>query len=85
MEPISVYNKLITIPSDDFPFENIINGEGYKFREGSYRVLFYKYKEIMPTADTVLEEGDHLIVAGVRSAVEDTINMLTVCNLSLPN
>ena len=42
-------------------------------------------KEIMPTADTVLEEGDHLIVAGVRSAVEDTINMLTVCNLSLPN
>ena len=42
-------------------------------------------KEIMPTADTVLEEGDHLIVAGVRSAVEDTINMLTVCNLSLTN
>ncbi|BFK80960.1 CoA pyrophosphatase [Clostridium baratii] len=45
MEPISVYNKLITIPSDDFPFENIINGEDYKFREGSYRVLFYKYKD----------------------------------------
>ena len=45
MEPISVYNKLITIPSDDFPFENIINGENYKFREGSYRVLFYKYKD----------------------------------------
>ena len=45
MEPVSVYNKLITIPSDDFPFENIINGENYKFREGSYRVLFYKYKD----------------------------------------
>lgn len=45
MEPVSVYNKLITIPSDDFPFENILNGKNYKFREGSYRVLFYKYKD----------------------------------------
>ena len=25
--------------------ESIINGEDYKFREGSYRVLFYKYKD----------------------------------------
>lgn len=45
MEPITAYNKLITLPSDDFPFENIINGENYKFREGRYRVLFYKYKD----------------------------------------
>ncbi|MGG7098794.1 cation:proton antiporter [Clostridium sardiniense] len=42
-------------------------------------------EEIMPTADTVLEANDLIILAGVRHAVEDTINMLTVCNLSLPN
>lgn len=42
-------------------------------------------EEIMPTADTVLEANDLIILAGVRHAVEDTINMLTVCNLSLPD
>lgn len=42
-------------------------------------------EEIMPTADTVFKENDLVIVAGVRHAVEDTINMLTVCNLSLPH
>ncbi|MEG1001850.1 MAG: cation:proton antiporter [Clostridium sp.] len=40
--------------------------------------------EIMPTADTLLKDGDLIIVAGVRHAVDDTLNMLTVCNLSLP-
>lgn len=40
--------------------------------------------EIMPTADTILKDGDLIIVAGVRHAVDDTLNMLTVCNLSLP-
>lgn len=38
-------------------------------------------EEIMPTAYTVLEANDLIILAGVRHAVEDTINMLTVCNL----
>lgn len=42
-------------------------------------------EEIMPNADTVLKANDLLILAGVRHAVEDTINMLTVCNLSLPD
>lgn len=42
-------------------------------------------EEIMPNADTVLKANDLIILAGVRHAVEDTINMLTVCNLSLPD
>ncbi|MEG1001851.1 NUDIX hydrolase [Clostridium sp.] len=42
-EPISVKNKVITVPGDNFPFENVKDGINYKFRDGNYRVLFYKY------------------------------------------
>lgn len=42
-------------------------------------------EEIMPTADTVLKENDLIILAGIPLDVENTINMLTVCDLSLPN
>ncbi|WP_204594519.1 NUDIX hydrolase [Clostridium sardiniense] len=44
-EAKSVVNKIITIPSDDFPYEYIKGGKNYKFREGSYRVVFYKYND----------------------------------------
>lgn len=44
-EAKSVENKIITIPSDDFPYEYIKEGKNYKFREGSYRVVFYKYND----------------------------------------
>lgn len=44
-EAKSVENKIITIPSDDFPYEYIKGGKNYKFREGSYRVVFYKYND----------------------------------------
>ncbi|EGT3617783.1 coenzyme A pyrophosphatase, partial [Clostridium perfringens] len=27
----------------DFPFHNIIGGKDYNFREGKYKVIFYKY------------------------------------------
>ncbi|MGG5461092.1 NUDIX hydrolase [Clostridium sp. B9] len=38
------YNKILNIPAEDFPFQNIIGGKHYKFREGKYKVLFYKYE-----------------------------------------
>lgn len=41
--------------------------------------------EFMPKADTILKEKDLVILAGVKKEVEETINMLSTCNLSLPD
>lgn len=41
-------------------------------------------EEIMPSANTVLQANDLIILAGIKSAVEETINMLSICNLDLP-
>lgn len=42
-EPI-VYNTKVNItPKDDFPYDLIPNGNNYKFKEGSYNILLYKY------------------------------------------
>ncbi len=38
--------------------------------------------EIMPTATSTLELNDLIILAGVREAVYDTMNLLTVCELN---
>lgn len=41
-------------------------------------------EEIMPNADTILKKDDIIIIAGIKNSVEDTLNMLTVCDLHLP-
>ena len=38
--------------------------------------------EIMPTATSTLELNDLIILAGVREAVYDTMNLLTICELN---
>lgn len=42
-KPEVTYNKVLNIPKEDFPFHNIIGGKDYNFREGKYKVIFYKY------------------------------------------
>lgn len=42
-EPEVTYSKILNVPKEDFPFHNIIGGKDYKFREGKYKVIFYKY------------------------------------------
>ncbi len=42
-KPLYYNNKVSIIPSNDFPYEIIPNKNNYKFAEGNYDVLFYKY------------------------------------------
>ncbi|SFC16844.1 NUDIX hydrolase [Clostridium uliginosum] len=44
-EPVESIGKLVVKRAEDFPYNLIVNGESYKFREGKYRSLFYKYKD----------------------------------------
>ncbi|MBW6409557.1 NUDIX hydrolase [Clostridium weizhouense] len=44
-KPLEAVGKLIVKREDDFPYDLIVNGENYKFKEGPYRYLFYKYKD----------------------------------------
>lgn len=53
---IEVNSRLIIEGNDKFPYDLIENGENYKFREGTYTSLFYKYKSYVIwgiTADMV--------------------------------
>lgn len=43
-EPLEVNNKINVERSKDFPYDLIVDKENYKFREASYRSLFYKYE-----------------------------------------
>lgn len=43
-KPEITYSKILNVPGEDFPFHNIIGGKEYKFRDGKYKVIFYKYK-----------------------------------------
>ena len=38
---------IINMPKEDFPFHNIIGGKDYKFRDGRYKVMFYKYNNFV--------------------------------------
>ena len=40
--------------------------------------------EFMPNANTILEENDLVILAGVKHDVNETLNMLSTCDLTLP-
>ena len=42
-----VYNRILNVPKEDFPFENVLGGKDYKFREGRYKIVFYKYKDFV--------------------------------------
>lgn len=44
-EPLEITSKLVVDRSQNFPYELIVNKENYKFREGRYRSLFYKYND----------------------------------------
>ncbi|MEG2452966.1 MAG: CoA pyrophosphatase [Clostridium sp.] len=37
--------KVVTVPDADFPYDRIPGGEDYKWRQGRYDVLFYRYGE----------------------------------------
>lgn len=53
---IEVNSRLIIEGNDKFPYDLIENGENYKFKEGTYTSLFYKYKSYVIwgiTADMV--------------------------------
>lgn len=44
-KPLEVNNLLKVERGENFPYHLIVNGENYKFRDGEYRSLFYKYKD----------------------------------------
>lgn len=44
-EPDSYRTKVVTVPEDNFPFEFVPDGENYRWKQGRYDVLFYRYKD----------------------------------------
>ena len=44
-EPLEVDSKIKVERSLDFPYHLIVDGENYKFRDGIYKSLFYKYED----------------------------------------
>lgn len=43
-KPLEVKNRINVERSKDFPYDLIVDKENYKFREASYRSIFYKYE-----------------------------------------
>lgn len=42
---IEVNSKINIVRPKEFPYDLIVNKENYKFREASYRTLFYRYQD----------------------------------------
>lgn len=70
-EPKRYLARVVTIPGDDFPFHLIPGGESYRWREGTYEVMFYQYGALViwgmtarmmkACADILKREGGPLI------------------------
>ena len=45
IEPLQVLSKINVDRNEEFPYDLINGGENYKFKEGIYKSLFYKYNE----------------------------------------
>ena len=45
IEPLQVLSKINVNRNEEFPYDLINGGENYKFKEGIYKSLFYKYNE----------------------------------------
>ena len=45
MKPLSYEHRVMVHPSENFPFDWIPDGLKYKWREGRYPILFYRYQE----------------------------------------
>ena len=45
IEPLQVLSKVNVDRNEEFPYHLINGGENYKFKEGIYKSLFYKYDE----------------------------------------
>lgn len=46
-EPDCYLSRIITVPDEKFPFEKIPNGEHYRWREGTYEIMFYQYGDFV--------------------------------------
>lgn len=44
-EPLVINSEIIVKRNKDFPYERINGGENYKFKNGVYKSLFYKYNK----------------------------------------
>ncbi len=42
--PVCKAVKVVTVPPEDFPYEDIANGVNYKWSEGKNTIYFYKYR-----------------------------------------
>lgn len=45
--PFSCETRVQTVPGEDFPYSLVPEGENYKWRQGRYRVLFYRYEGLV--------------------------------------
>ncbi len=43
--PLKSIGKLTVTRADDFPYNLIFNGKDYRFKEGKYISLFYRYRD----------------------------------------
>ena len=43
-EPLEINNKLVVKRGEDFPYDLIVNGKNYAFKDGDYKSLFYIYE-----------------------------------------
>lgn len=60
IEPHIENNKMLVNRTKDFPFHLINGGENYKFKEGIYKSLFYRYKNYTIWGITALILEDFL-------------------------
>lgn len=44
-EPLIINSEMVVKRNEDFPYEKINGGKNYKFKNGLYKSLFYKYND----------------------------------------
>lgn len=46
-EPELYHTKILTVPGEDFPHTHIPGGKEYKWRQGEYDVMFYRFGDVV--------------------------------------
>lgn len=63
IKPIVAKSRLIAEKPEDFPYNLVVGGKNYKFLEGVYKSIFYKYE-------------DHVIWGITAAILENFINII---------
>ncbi|MBS5937520.1 CoA pyrophosphatase [Clostridium sp.] len=68
-EPLIINSEMVVKRNEDFPYERINGGKNYKFKNGLYKSLFYKYNDYNIWGITAIMLNDFINDLKVKKVV----------------